>query len=198
MEEAAKLPEYIQQATATVSQDIKPLAALLERVKSDYERFGVADLNERDRAKEVLIKQLDMVEWYVNKQQIVQALSVSREWLPSLLCYHFNLDAMDAEACSEMELLLRGGKDKDKEGNTVNESKFLTQWKEINKKKRKPLNKLWGGDFKLANLRNDVLHAGYRKNYSSAAYIQAQTEKIVELLKAIAVEWDILDESNFS
>ena len=192
MDAAAKLPDYIRQTEPTVSQDIPPFATLLERVELDYGRFGLdSSLDDRERARQALVKQFHLVKWYIDKQQIIQALSIAREWLPSLLCYHFNLDPMEGENRSEMELLLRGGKIKDAEGNTIKESKYLEQWRSIPKNSRKSLNKLWSGEFNLANLRNDVLHAGYRKNPHSAEYILEQGEKIVELLKAIAIEWEI-------
>lgn len=194
MDEASKLPKYIRESESTISQNIPPFAALLKRVESDYGSFGLVEsATDQDRAKQALIKQLDMVEWYIDKQQIVQALSISREWLPSLLCYYFDLDSMNGENRSEMELLLSGGTVKDREGNVIREAKYLAQWQNITKQKKKPLNRLWCGDFNLANLRNDVLHAGYRKNHRSAVYIQEQTQKIVEQLKAIAVDWEIME-----
>ena len=202
MSEAAKLPNYIQATESTISQDIQPFATLLERVKSDYGRFGssLSDTRtDKERAKESLVKQLKMVEWYIDKRQIVHALSIAREWLPSLLCYHFDLDPMDANNRWEMEFLLnRGGKHKDKEGNTTGESDYAKQWQEITKKKRKPLNKLWTGNFDLAKLRNDVLHAGYRKDPRAAEDISEQTQAILEQLKAIALQWEIIDSNNHS
>ena len=199
MDAAAKLPDYVRQTEPTISQDIPPFATLLKRVESDYGRFGLdSSLDDKKRAREALVKQFHLVEWYIDKQQIVQALSVAREWLPSLLCYRFDLDPMEGENRSEVELLLRGGKIKDAEGNVIKESKYLQQWQSIPKKQRKPLNKLWSGEFNLANLRNDVLHAGYRKNPRSAEYILEQSQKIVELLKAIAVEWEILSSSDLT
>lgn len=191
--EAAKLSAYIRATEATISQDIPPFATLLKRVESDYGRFGLADTQtERSQAKEILAKQLEMIEWYIDKQQLVHALSIAREWLPSLLCYYFDLDALDAETRSEMELLLRGGKIKEG-GKTIKESKYLAQWRSMTKEQTKQLNKLWTGTFDLANLRNDVLHAGYRKNRRAAADILKQTEAILAELKAIALKWEIID-----
>ena len=132
-----------------------------------------------------------MVEWYVEKKEIVQALSIAREWLPSLLCYNFKLDMLDKNNREEMELLLRGGKIKNNEGNTVRESQYLGQWKALDKKTRKQLNRLWSGDYDLANLRNDVLHAGYRKNSRDTEKILQQTREILTQLKAIAKTWEI-------
>ncbi|MGB7439991.1 MAG: TIGR02221 family CRISPR-associated protein, partial [Coleofasciculaceae cyanobacterium] len=112
MREAAMLPDYIAQATPVVSRAVPPFAALLGRVEQDYGKFGLANPND---AKASLLRQLEMVEWYAEKGQTVQALSMAREWLPSLLCYHFQLDPqIEKPNRSEMELLLAGGKLKDK------------------------------------------------------------------------------------
>jgi CRISPR-associated Csx2 family protein len=193
MNESAQLPENIQEATPTISQEIPPFATLLKRVEADYSKFGLVNPQQQNNAKASLIKQLKMVEWYINKQEIVQALSVAREWLPSLLCYHFKLDMLDKNNREEMELLL-GGKIKDSEGNTIRESKYLPQWELLAKKTRKSINRLWGGDYDLANLRNDVLHAGYRKNSRDADKILEQTREIFKQLNAIALDWGIFSE----
>ena len=192
MSASAKLPEAIAEATPTISQEIPPFATLLQRVDADYSKFGLANpQQDRNSSKASLVKQLQMVEWYLEKNEIVQALSLAREWLPSLLCYHFELDMLNQNSRDEMELLLHGGKLKDREGNTIRESKYLVQWEALAKKTRKPLNKLWGGEYDLANLRNDVLHAGYRKNSRDAEKILQQTQEILNQLKAIASEWEI-------
>ena len=77
----------------------------------------------------------------------------------------------------------------------IRQSVYLEQWLSIPpKKKRSKLSKLWGGEeFNLDNLRNDVLHAGFRKSPKSAKEIVEQTEVIIKELKAIALAWDLTD-----
>ena len=194
MRESALLPDRIETARSSSSTFPPPFETLLKRVSQDYGRFGLQSPdNDAIDAKSSLLKQLNMIEWYAEKRQIVQALSLAREWLPSLLCYHFNLDPFNFDDRNEMELLLNGGKYKDREGNTLRESPYLEQWHQRPKKQRKRVNKIWSGDFKLPNLRNDVLHAGFRKNSKTATEIIRQTEQIVEKLKAIALEWNLID-----
>ncbi|HEY9612085.1 TIGR02221 family CRISPR-associated protein [Allocoleopsis sp.] len=196
MREAAMLPNHIAEAAPVISQSVPPFVSLLERVEKDYGKFCLA--NPKDyttNAKASLIRQLEMVKWYAAKGQTVQALSLAREWLPSLLCYRFQLDPLDKANRDEMELLLSGGKIKDKEGNTIRESLYLEQWSNTPKKQKKQLNNLWGGDFNLANLRNDVLHSGFRKNPKKAEDILEQTRKIIEELNAVAAEWKLADET---
>lgn len=191
MQQSAKLPALIQAAIPTISQSVPPFGALLERVQQDYTIFGLEDpANYRLNAQAALVCQLKMIEWHTQKRQIVQALSLSREWLPSLLCYEFNLDPqLEKPNRAEMELLLAGGKIKDK-GRT-RESQYLAKWNLIDKRKRKLVTNLWGGDLKLANLRNDVLHAGFRKNPQNSEDILEKTKRIMNELKAIALAWKL-------
>ncbi|OKH35677.1 CRISPR-associated protein [[Phormidium ambiguum] IAM M-71] len=192
MRESALLPEHIAEATPVISQFVPPFATLLKRVEKDYGDFGLNNPEEYiTNSKVVLLKQLSMIEWYTAKGQTVQALSLAREWLPSLLCHHFQLDPLEKANRDEMELLLNGGKIKDSNGNTIKESSYLAQWSSLVKKKRKQINNLWGGEFNLANLRNDALHAGFRKKPKSAEEIIKQTEIIIKELKAIAVVWEL-------
>jgi CRISPR-associated DxTHG motif protein len=192
MRESALLPARIKEATPIVSQSVPPFESLLERVEKDYGKFGLANPEDyTTNSKFSLIRQLKMIEWYAEKGQTVQALSLAREWLPSLLCYHFELDPqIHRPNREEMELLLTGGKIKGRE------SIYLDQWLKIPKKTRTPLNNLWGGQFNLANLRNDALHAGFRKNPKGAEEIVQQTQQIIQELNAIALEWNLTQDKD--
>lgn len=66
MEEAAKLPKLIQDATPTISQSVPQFAALLRRVQQDYAAFGLeATAENRLDAQAALVCQLKMIEWYI-------------------------------------------------------------------------------------------------------------------------------------
>lgn len=192
MQQSAKLPILIQSVIPTISRSVPPFAALLERVQYDYAAFGLEDpANHQLNAQAALVCQLKMIEWYAEKGQIVQALSMAREWLPSLLCYQFDLDPHETKHRSEIELLLAGGKNKNRETGTIIESSYLEKWNKIPDKIRKPIARLWGGDLSLANLRNDVLHAGFRKNPKKPEDILEKTKCIVTELRKIAVAWNL-------
>lgn len=195
MQEAAVLSERIAEATPIISKSVPPFATLLERVEKDYGDFGLENPEDyKSNAKASLLRQLKMVEWYASKGQTVQALSLAREWLPSLLCYHFQVDPLDKKIREDMELLLSGGKTPPDEQGNKRESPRLMEYKSsISKQKRKQISNLWGGQFNLSNLRNDVLHSGFRKNPKVAAEIVQQTEKIIQELQEIALAWDLAE-----
>jgi len=197
MRESALLPDRIKEATPIISQSVPPFESLLERVEKDYGKFGLANPEEYTaNSKFSLIRQLKMIEWYAEKGQTVQALSLAREWLPSLLCYHFELDPLDKPNRDEIELLLAGGTRKGYDGVPDRKSTYLDQWLEISKKTRTQLTNLWGGQSNLANLRNDVLHAGFRKNPKSAKKILDETDEIIKKLNTIAIEWKLTEDNN--
>jgi CRISPR-associated DxTHG motif protein len=192
MKRAVELPQLFADANAVISQKIPPFGLLAQNVEQSYSIFGVSNPDPQRGAKDILARQLRIVEWYLGKGQIVQCLSLAREWIPSLLCLHFNADPKDRHEREDMELLLVGGRKKDRAGNIVAESLRLSQWSTVPEGKRLQL--LWSNQpFNLASIRNDVLHSGFTKNPKGTDEIKAQTEEIVTELKEIAALWNLYE-----
>lgn len=191
-EAAAKLPQHL---VAVQNALPDPFGVVVERLRQDYSVFAVTD--EADDWA-YLRSQLRMIDWYVAKQHYVHALSMAREWVVSLLCLHFGEDMWDKDARADIELLLSGAR-KDKDGNVVKDSRHRDAWKQNPHRKR--IARLWQGrergpdgrELNLANLRNDVLHSGFRKDPKTAADIIQQTSQVVKEIKEIARLWNIAD-----
>jgi CRISPR-associated DxTHG motif protein len=192
LRESAALRGRIAAAVPHVSKEVPPFGALIHRVEQDYGRFGMDDpaSTQQVAARASLVRQLEVIKWYAQKEEYVHALSLAREWLPSLLCYHFQLDSLEVGNREDMELLLAGGKLKDKEGTIIKESPRRSQWSTVPEGAR--LRNLWSGkEWNLAHLRNDVLHSGFRKNPRTPQEIKDQTERILAELVAIAALWKL-------
>jgi CRISPR-associated Csx2 family protein len=187
MTESANLENTIKSASLSISQSVPPFAALLKRIEKDYGKFGLKNSSDfMTNGKISLLNQLKMIDWYTNKGQIVQALSLAREWLPSLLCWYFKLDPfIDKPNREEMEILLSGGKRGDRQ------SIYLDKWNAFPKQMRNQLINLWQGKSNLANLRNDALHSGFRKNPRSADEIILETRQIIQELQLVAKNWKL-------
>ncbi len=172
----------------------KPFGVVVQPVEMAYAAFGVAS----EAPREHLESQLRMINWYFEKQHYVHALAMAREWVVSLLCMEFGLDLWDKSARGEIEFLLNGGIRKNRStGEIEKESPYRKRWMQHAQRKR--LARLWQGkergeggrEFNLANLRNDVLHTGFRKNPKSASEIIAQAERIVDESNAMAGLWNL-------
>ena len=180
---ASKLPESLEK----VKQQLPPPFALLsESLLESYGRFGQIG---RAGPRAQLAYQLEMINWYHRRGQIVHAISLGREWIVSLLCIHFDLDAEDAAARREMEFLVGGGKQRDEKTGEVRESKYLAALQTLPAGKR--LQSLWGGTYKLANLRNDVLHSGFRRDPKPSKELIAAVDEVLQELNDIAAIWNI-------
>ena len=174
----------------------KPFSVVVQSVEKAYVTFGVAS----DAPREHLVSQLRMVNWYFQNQHYVHTLAMAREWVVSLLCMEFQLDMWDKDARAEMEFLLNNGgiRKNTATGEVERESLYRQKWLEHPHRKR--IARLWQGkepgkegkDLKLANLRNDVLHTGFRKNPKPAAEIIDQAERIVNELNEIALLWELV------
>lgn len=179
---AAKLSSSL---AAVKDQLPSPFMLLADNLLENYGRFGQAEPS--DTSETQLGYQLEMIYWYHKSGQLVHALSLGREWVVSLLCSHFNLEERDSAGRAEMEFLLSGGKSTDSNTGEVRESKYRDDWPNI--VQGKELRKLWGDPYKLANLRNDVLHSGFRQNPKPAAVVKAETDQALNKLYEIAAAW---------
>lgn len=182
-------PHEVAQASAQISERLnlaagalpKPFGVVAQSLQAAYAQFGLPP--QADSWQHLGI-QLRMINWYFEKQQFVHALSMAREWLVSLLCAHFHLNMWDKDQREEMELLLNGGTRKENE-QTIRQSPYLQEWQNLPHHKR--LNTLWQGEpCKLANLRNDVLHSGFRKGSLSATTAIERTKQVLDEINQIA------------
>lgn len=87
-----------------------------------------------------------------------------------------------------MEFLLTGGKKRNPQTNEIiRESPYLQEWQTVPKQKRTCLHRLWNDEnLNIRNIRNDLLHSGFRTNSLSATSIIVKIEEIFARLKEIA------------
>lgn len=182
MTAAAALPQSIEQAKPDLSKAVPPFEMLLGRIVDEYGQFALTEpQNYKINGKESLQKQLFEIEWYAKKGLNVQALSLAREWLPSLLCHQLELNPMDKNIRYEAEQLCGGSKKVSPD--------LLIQYKAIEKKKTKAVKSLW---FQLTELRNDVLHSGFRDNSETVHQIKGKLDIFIEKINEIALMWEIV------
>lgn len=85
MEETAKLPSYLQKAIPALNENnaMLPFSLLLERVNQTFVPLGLEDPWDEANNALSLEKQRRIIHWYVKREQWVQAVTLSREWMVS-------------------------------------------------------------------------------------------------------------------
>ena len=149
----------------------KPFKSLLDQTQQEYRRFAVED--PMRNLTESLESQLKLVKWYVEKDQVVQAISLAREWVVSLTI--FRLGWMLIEDRDYVENLLNIG----------------ARAQEKKQALPPPIRKLSGVDSIvntwdwLRDLRNDVAHCGMRKQPRSTSSILSDAQGLVGKLQPL-------------
>jgi len=81
MEASHKLQGTLLGATAATRQWARPFTVLAEQVAHAYEPLGLSNPHAEENRVTSLSKELAMVQWYLDRNLIVQAVVLGREWL---------------------------------------------------------------------------------------------------------------------
>lgn len=178
MEIAAGLPEYSEKAKPVLTEaaGALPFALLLDRVNETYAPLGLTESVQNQ--KQALEKERQMVRWYAEREQWVQAAALAREWLVSWVMAHLGISPetssterhrVEGFVNSEAEAYLQAKK----------EDRLFTPVFLRNLPQAETVLSLWKS---FTDVRNDILHAGMRDNPKSP---ESLIDQIKNALKQI-------------
>lgn len=182
--EAMRRADEFGRALGTVSEDARVLPApfqlLLDRLRGEYAARALAEPKSDVRGN--LRIQLDLIDWYVANRQIVQAMTVAREWVISALAWRATgrlvLDPGERGRWEDAvnTVAPAGGA---KKPAAPREPVDLR----LSANEEQALRKLWGT---LRGLRNDLAHAGMKPSPTSPEKIVRNTDKVREQISNLA------------
>jgi CRISPR-associated Csx2 family protein len=184
MESATKLEEILKKAAPAFEQRAKPFSLLSEKVVQEYGQFALD--NPKDKAKliENIHFQLDMIKWYLDRDKVVQAATLAREWVISVLILKFGVD-------DEMFDDKKGRKDVEDSLNNAAE-KLRPNHRPITPSscdekfnglpEATELAKVWS---KMTELRNDIAHCGMNRQPQTAANLKEKAKSLYPELEKI-------------
>ncbi|PIW70093.1 MAG: TIGR02221 family CRISPR-associated protein [Ignavibacteriales bacterium CG12_big_fil_rev_8_21_14_0_65_30_8] len=135
-------------------QEVKPLQYLLEKIPRSFSSLVIEDENIFTEAGFKM--QAEMIKYYLETQQYVQAITLSREFIVSLVCKHLGLKFTKRADRTASE-------DRLNEWTSFHSKGF--QLEEYPSK----LADLWG---KIRDARNDINHAGMRDSTAPASKLK--------------------------
>jgi len=181
MTAAAKLTRTLEQVNPLVKRSAPPFAALAEQVRQAYAPLALSDkpLNETNLEDNLRI-QFDLIGRYLEQGQIVQAMTLAREWLVSLLVVHFNVGPLtDHKATREpIEFALSNMAAKSKGKVPRHTTPFDTLLQQLSVSKE--LGKLWD---EMTQIRNDIAHVGMNLTPCPAHRLRQRAEDILPRLQ---------------
>jgi CRISPR-associated DxTHG motif protein len=179
MRTAHELLSLLEEARDEFQRWALPFALLAEQIRRELEPLAFAKPDALSR--ENLERQVGLVEYYLRKGLVVQAITLAREWVVSfVLLYggkeewregwlkHSNREEAE-QALGAAAARLRG------------ENAEPPEWFDRLSNKEE-LGELWN---KLGNLRNDLAHCAMRENARSARAIEQDAQKISQELRKL-------------
>lgn len=172
MTAAVGLDEQLTAVRPEVEEWAKPFSLLLDRTRTAYAAFALTEPMVEISIS--LNKQLALIHWYLERDQIVQAVTLAREWVVSLTCFRLKWHLIDDRHLAESMLnlgvhALRDGKPLPPPIKNVTDITALI--------------KAWS---RIQDLRNDVAHCGMRTTPRPTSKIIAGITELVEELDILA------------
>jgi len=157
---AVKLGEQLTAAESDLAQWAKPFLVLLERMREDYQLLEMAQPEDELQAN--LTTQLRLIDWYFDRRHVIQAVTLAREWIISVLCWKLGKEWLDRDNRSSVEEALNAHT-RQKQGRSF---QFACWHSDIVALPQAyELADVWA---KLSEYRNDIAHCGMRKNLTPA------------------------------
>ena len=165
MRSAARLEAALREARDAVAARARPFALLAEQVRDSYAPFALTQPLDRTHWGANLRLQLAMLRWYLENGQVVQAATLAREWLVSLVAYRVGAAS----------LVDRDGERFPVEG-ALNNARRVRAGEVVNRPSHRDadlaalpalddLIDVWN---KVIELRNDIAHVGMHEHPKSA------------------------------
>ncbi|MEI7769218.1 MAG: TIGR02221 family CRISPR-associated protein [Chloroflexales bacterium] len=152
----------------------EPLSLLLTTIEGEYARIGHARPHDRTLGGEVLIKQLEMIEWYAQKQLYIQAFTLTREWLISVVLAEGNLDLYGEDERWLAEAAINRYP-------TTNQRPPRAVPLDLQQAGKQPvLQQLWA---RCRRLRNDLAHAGMSGGAKRALDVEHEVRAVCAQLR---------------
>ena len=171
MASAAKLEATLKCSADAFGQRARPFQLLSDRVVAEYGQFALERPIQKEAIRQNLEIQRETIEWYIERNYIVQALTLAREWIVSLVAYWFDLDILDYKGSREpIEDALHRLRHKFHgrgRGFVSRESSYFDKLVDLSN--ARAIATLWK---ELANLRNDLAHCGMNKQPMLATNIR--------------------------
>lgn len=194
MEEASKLGSALQRAESDLAQWAQPFGLLADRIQAEYAARALPQPTAPENVAASLRQQLALIRWYLDNNQIIQAMSLAREWVITAIGWKLGrrfLLTLGERGTIEWGLsgLLRLGREQET-GRVFGvddlnpEGRMLLGWPE-----GEALRALWGN---LTGVRNELDHVGMNPGPTKASKLTRKAqEEIWPRLEAMATLWQL-------
>jgi len=182
MASAAKLEEILKLAAPSFAERAKPFSLLTENVVKQYGQFALDEPTDEAALSKNLQLQLQMIKWYIDRNQLVQAVTLAREWLVSVLALRFSEPMFDLGTGRKyVEAALNNAVEQNKPHPRPSApSRCDEPFAALSEAGE--LANVWS---QMRELRNDIAHVGMNSHPREARKLKSQVESLYPKLEKL-------------
>lgn len=147
-----------------VGQFAHPFTLLLDRIQADYGQFALSNPRIAE-PHQALMKQFDLLHWYIEKSLSAQAILLGREWVVSALCVGLERDYLNNKERKHIEQGLNELVEWTKDKGSYPQPFCINAFEQV-VPNLEALSAFWS---KLRDMRNDLAHTEMRQDSLSAS-----------------------------
>ncbi len=187
METAGGLGRVLGNASGHLTRSSRPFALLADRIQQSY--AGRALEKPTEDVQQSLQQQLDLIGWYLEHNQVIQAVTLAREWVVTAVGWRLNRGfVLPTGDRDEIERAINGvcrvAQDRQSLHELTEAGRMVWNWPE-----REVLRDLWEN---LSSVRNDLDHAGMSVNRMKAGkLVRKARERVRPRLEELAIKWHL-------
>ncbi len=178
MAAAARLEAALAAAQGELAQWAKPLALITNELAAAYAAFSLTQPMERAVEAHSLRIQRELVGWYIEKRQYMQAVTLTREWVVSYTIHMLGWDMIADRDLAERLLGAKNKLDKPERGLPLDDATAASLAGAF---------ALWS---QVPDLRNDLAHAGMRRQPRTVASLVKAALKLPADLASLPLKID--------
>ncbi len=180
LESTVQLEETLSKADTSFDQRAKPFNLIKDQLLTEYGQFALPDALESENLARNLWLQFQLIQWYVTRGKVMQAMTLASEWLISIVAYRLGAQHI-LEHRQQIDYALNNGSALLQNRKPVGPSDFDQGFQSL--PDYQSLSQLWN---ELTQIRNDIAHVGMNKDPMSALALQKRANNLTPRLKEIA------------
>ena len=180
LESTVQLEETLSKADISFDQRAKPFNLIKDQLLTEYGQFALPDPLESENLPRNLWLQFQLIQWYVTRGQVMQAMTLASEWLISIVAYKLGIQHL-LDDRQQIDYALNNGSACLQNKKPKGPSDFDQGFQSL--PDYQSLSQLWN---ELTQISNDIAHVGMNKDPKSAKALQKRASDLTPRLKEIA------------
>lgn len=185
LEDASKMIDVVDQARPVITESapLQPFAMLMDKVVETYSPLRLDVQPGGNEMAASLDTQRNLINWYFEREQWPEAAAVAREWLVSwVMCQLGESDPL-SRARGRIERVL-GSEGRELINTRKSRERYIPMFPNELRHAVEVVD-LWN---QVSDMRNDFLHAGYRKEPSSSKILIKKLTKCIQKINQLHLE----------